>query len=72
MIDWSEDDEDARAEWLGDAGAWRGASAAGEPDEEEGWRGEEHLRDWPEWDAGPEYHMWRRIAERDRDREDRG
>jgi hypothetical protein len=51
--------------WRGDAhaslddSAWRGAGehAAGD----DFWRGDEHAEEWPEWNAGPEYRMWKRI-----------
>jgi len=45
---------------FGDPDAWRGVAAEGvvEP-----WRGELHAEDWPEWDAGPEYLMWKRLAD---------
>jgi hypothetical protein len=44
---------------LGDADAWRGDSSASS----EAWRGGVHLEDWPVWNAGPEYHMWKRLAD---------
>ena len=45
---------------LGSPEAWRGDSWA---DTDESWRGDAHLVDWPVWDAGPEYFMWKRLAE---------
>jgi hypothetical protein len=47
---------------FGDADAWRGDS----PTNPEAWRGTMHLEDWPVWNAGPEYHMWKRLEEKDR------
>ena len=50
--------------WLGgqDAEAWRGDADAESwqdaPDAEK-WRGEDHLADWPEESAGPEYWMFK-------------
>ena len=31
-------------------------------DTEAGWRGDEHLAEWPEASAGPEYWMYKRAA----------
>jgi hypothetical protein len=52
---------------------WRGPTSGADeswrvpppsPSETEGeWRGEVHLADWPEWDAGPEYRMWKKLSE---------
>jgi hypothetical protein len=30
--------------------------------EREAWRGDEHLAEWPEASAGPEYWMYKRAA----------
>jgi hypothetical protein len=68
--DW-EDDDGPEAEWsagsgwsaelsFGDPDAWRGRACA---DVNEAWRGGVHLVEWPVWDAGPEYFMWKRLAE---------
>jgi len=46
--DWAEDDE-----------AWRGDVHL----HAERWRGEEHVAEWPEAQAGPEYWMYKRAAE---------
>ena len=43
---------------LGDPDAWRGDAHASLDDF---WRGDEHAEEWPEWNAGPEYRMWKRI-----------
>ncbi len=52
-----------RETWRGalhrDEEAWRPESG------EEAWRGTEHLAEWPESAAGPEYWMYKRAAERD-------
>jgi hypothetical protein len=32
-------------------------------EQRDSWRGEEHLADWPESQAGPEYWMYKRAAE---------
>jgi hypothetical protein len=50
--------------------AWRGElhrdDTSWRPDaEEDTWRGAEHLADWPESSAGPEYWMYKSAAERD-------
>lgn len=44
-----------------DDAAWR--DALGEWAQDEAWRGDEHMADWPEWSAGPEYLMWKRVAD---------
>jgi len=50
-----------REAWRGDIHlddeAWRGGPNA------EGWRGEEHFADWPEQSAGPEYWMFKGLAD---------
>ena len=52
-----------REAWRGelhrDEQAWRPESGG------ETWRGAEHLAEWPESAAGPEYWMYKRAAERD-------
>ena len=70
LSNWEEDDGpesewSAGSEWapelsLGDPEAWRGDCCA---DADGAWRGDVHLVDWPVWDAGPEYFMWKRLAE---------
>jgi len=42
-----------------DDAAWRGDLHR----DVEPWRGQEHLADWPEAQAGPEYWMYKRAAE---------
>ena len=61
---WRDDDHEMWSPELsfGDADAWRGDS----PVDVEPWRGSVHLEDWPVWNAGPEYYMWKRLAENDR------
>lgn len=62
-----------REPWLEDADAWRGGTTrnrlpwniTGARDDDDRWRGDAHLAEWPVWDAGPEYHMWKRLAEKD-------
>jgi len=53
------DPEDEELEQLFAAGreAWRGS----QDDAEQAWRGGEHLADWPEASAGPEYWMYKRA-----------
>ena len=46
---------------LGDPEAWRGES----PPDPEAWRGDQHLVDWPVWDVGPEYRMWKQREDSD-------
>jgi len=69
--DWNEHeqqepgDEPAEQSWsvehpLGDPEAWRGGAADEDAD---AWRGTEPPSEWPEWDAGPEYQMWKRKAD---------
>ena len=44
--------------------AWRGEThLADESPADEPWRGAEHLADWPEEAAGPEYWMFKAVAE---------
>jgi hypothetical protein len=66
--DWRDHDDSGsdppdKAGWspemsLGDPDAWRGDAHASLDDF---WRGDEHAEEWPEWNAGPEYRMWKRI-----------
>lgn len=66
---WSPEDGDELDELLAQGReAWRGEVHV--PDESwrrdslpEAWRGEEHLADWPEHAAGPEYWMFKEVAE---------
>jgi len=46
-------------DWADDEDAWRGDLHR----DAEPWRGEEHVADWPEAQAGPEYWMYKRAAE---------
>ena len=46
-------------DWADDEEAWRGDLHR----DPEPWRGQEHLADWPEAQAGPEYWMYKRAAE---------
>ena len=60
-----EDDDGPESGWspelsFGDPDVWRGRSCA---DVDEAWRGGVHLVEWPVWNAGPEYFMWKRLAE---------
>ena len=64
--DWADDDLEQllareREAWRGDlhphAEPWRA-----EPSDDR-WRGREHLADWPEAQAGPEYWMYKRAAD---------
>jgi hypothetical protein len=36
-------------------------------DADESWRGDQHLEDWPESLAGPEYWLYRKMDEEDDD-----
>jgi hypothetical protein len=68
---WGGGAEQAREPWLEDADAWRGGTTRDrlrwdpDGDGDERWRGDAHLAEWPVWDAGPEYYMWKRRAEQD-------
>ncbi len=55
--EWADDDEAWRGDLDCDAEPWR----AGPSDDR--WRGQEHIADWPEAQAGPEYWMYKRAAE---------
>jgi hypothetical protein len=48
-----------------DREAWRGELHRAQ----DSWRGTEHLADWPEAQAGPEYWMYKRAAAGDDERE---
>ena len=57
-----------REAWRGDVhssdDAWQGAAgSATESAADDAWRGGEHLAEWPEGSAGPEYWMYKRAAE---------
>lgn len=41
--------------------SWRGEMHF----DDESWRGEVHLADWPEEAAGPEYWMYKALADRE-------
>jgi hypothetical protein len=55
--DWADDDEAWRGDLHLHAEPWRA-----EPGDDR-WRGHEHIADWPEAQAGPEYWMYKRAAE---------
>jgi len=63
--DW-QDAEPEEPRWseelsFGDPDAWRG----GEDDTAyDAWQRDD--TEWPEWDAGPEYQMWKRLADDER------
>ncbi|HVE79718.1 MAG TPA: hypothetical protein VNA89_12675 [Gemmatimonadaceae bacterium] len=73
---WSPEAADADA-WRGELHrqdeAWRApvsptdescqTAPTAEQEPEREWRGDLHLADWPEWDAGPEYRMWKKLSE---------
>lgn len=68
--DWPDDDMSSEPQWsedlsFGDPDAWRGADpeTAGAS-----WADEQTsaIDGWPEWDAGPEYRMWKRLADGER------
>jgi hypothetical protein len=70
--EWSNGDAWSAELSFGDADAWKGDAAegpdawpAGSLSDSDAWRGTLHLEDWPVWNAGPEYHMWKRLAEDD-------
>ena len=46
-----------------DADGWRGEADRAESDAN--WRGDQHLEDWPEHEAGPEYWMLKDRADRE-------
>lgn len=46
---------------FGDPDAWRGdvhPQSGVTP-----WESADSASEWPVWDAGPEYHMWKRLAD---------
>ncbi len=64
--EWAGGEESWTEQWsaersLGDPEAWRGDVHG--PDES--WRGGPDAVEWPHWDAGPEYRMWKKLAEDD-------
>ena len=40
-----------------------GSTEQDEVEEHNGWRGHQHFADWPEELAGPEYWLYKRMAE---------
>lgn len=46
--------------WESSAEAWRSDAAS-----DEAWRGGDHLEDWPEELAGPEYWLYKRMSGED-------
>ena len=64
--EWTSGDDPWSDSWspdssLGDPDAWRGHVHLSD----ESWRGDEETVEWPHWDAGPEYRMWKKLAEDD-------
>ena len=60
-------DDELERLFAADREAWRGSPPNGgeawrTDASEEAWRGGEHLADWPEASAGPEYWMYKRAA----------
>ena len=43
--------------------SWRPDEWADDGPNDERWRGQGHIADWPEAQAGPEYWMYKRAAE---------
>jgi hypothetical protein len=60
--EWAEEGSPAELSF-GDPEGWRGENTAPGASDDEAWRGDIHLDAWPEWDAGPEYLMWKRRAD---------
>lgn len=62
---WDDDSWDSNGAWPGDSladgEAWRGCGSV----DDDAWRGDAHSGEWPEWNAGPEYQMWKRLADDD-------
>jgi hypothetical protein len=58
--EWDERFAETREAWRGsvhlERESWRGNAEA--------WRGDEHLADWPEHAAGPEYWMFKGMTDR--------
>jgi hypothetical protein len=55
--DWADDEATWRGDLHRDAEPWRADPT------DDCWRGKEHLADWPEAQAGPEYWMYKRASE---------
>jgi hypothetical protein len=60
-----EDGETKESSWspelsFGDPDAWRGEQGERRDD---AWRGDEHRTAWPRALVGPEYLMWKRLAD---------
>ncbi len=60
-----EDGETKESSWspelsFGDPDAWRGESGEHADDV---WRGDQHRTAWPRAFVGPEYLMWKRLAD---------
>ncbi|HEX4574667.1 MAG TPA: hypothetical protein VH158_06000 [Gemmatimonadales bacterium] len=52
-------DDELETAFAADRDAWRGDVHRAD----ESWRGAEHVADWPESAAGPEYWMYKQAAE---------
>ncbi|HXY29485.1 MAG TPA: hypothetical protein VEI06_02155 [Gemmatimonadaceae bacterium] len=59
---WRGDQHQAPELAYGDVDAWRGEEHL---ESEDPWRSSSDANEWPEWDAGPEYHMWKKRADED-------
>lgn len=53
------DDESWRGDVHRPEDSWQGVADG----DDQSWRGEVHFRDWPEMLAGPEYWMYKKLAE---------
>jgi hypothetical protein len=49
--------------WIAEDETFPDAEPLEEPEAEATWRGEDHLPDWPEELAGPEYWLYKRMSE---------
>ncbi|HEY7877569.1 MAG TPA: hypothetical protein VIC55_05060 [Gemmatimonadaceae bacterium] len=68
--DWQDEDTPNDQQWsaelsFGDPDAWR-STDAGLVNETWGDDDTAAVDGWPEWDAGPEYRMWKRLADGER------
>ncbi len=52
-------DDEFEQLFASDTESWRGELHRGD----ESWRGDVHFADWPEQLAGPEYWMYKKLAE---------
>ena len=59
LLEPEQDDDELEKLFASDTESWRGELHRAD----ESWRGDVHFADWPEQLAGPEYWMYKKLAE---------